>query len=171
MLKAMLPWIVIAALTGCSNSTGKVTPPATKATLPVSIPSGATVAMYLGGTVSDQTKLEFKDPITGEPMPLPDQPILKNEDIASVFRSEKAVNSSDGKFIGYETILNVELTADGSAKLAAATAKADGRTLAIVINGELIAAPNIFSQMTQNKFTVNGGSKKFVAAVEAITGK
>ena len=38
-------------------------------------------------------------------------------------------------------------------------------------NGELIAAPTITSQMTQKTFTVNGGSKTFISAVEAITGK
>jgi preprotein translocase subunit SecD len=165
-LRLLLLFALMVALTGCSPKGNRPIPS------PVRLPPGTTFEVFTVAAAESPDTISATDPnAAGAPLFLQTPAFLRTRDIATVSRSEVEVKTADGTPSGATTtILIVELTSGGSTKMAAATGASDGGRLAVVVNGEVISAPKISSQIQGTSFNVTGGSKPFMAAVEALTG-
>ena len=159
MLKLLQLIALTAALTGCSSKSA-----------PAKIAPGATLEVYIIAAVKAANTTEAVDPGTGGPLFLQTPPIITAADIATVFRSEieiKTVGSTPSQ--SNQITLDVKLTPAGAAKMAAATATPMGQPIAIVINGQVVSAPKLFSPI-QESFQISGIDKRFTPSIEALTG-
>jgi preprotein translocase subunit SecD len=152
----MLLIALVIALPGCSKNT------------PTKIPPGVTFEIYeIAAAHSADTK-ELPAPDSSGSLHLRPKPILTTEDVATVSHAVVEQVRDDGtpsERTGHA--LNVKLTSAGAAKMEAATVNAQGGSLAVVVNHQVIAIPRVFSPI-KDSFQISGGDAKFVAAVGSL---
>ncbi len=158
MPRLLIPFVLTAALSGCSSRS-----------IPAKIPPGATLEIYKIATSATSDTTEAIDPVTGDPLYLQPPPILTTTDFATVTRSETEIETEDGTRSGRtQTALTFELTPAGSAQMSAATATPMRQPIAIVINGQVVATPRLISPI-KSSFQISGIDARFASAVDALT--
>ena len=159
MLKLLLLSGLTVALSGCSPKS-----------TPAKLAPGATLKVYTIASAKAPNTTEAVDPGTGGPLFLQTPPIITIADIANVARSEiesKTVSGTPSE--STLTALDVKLTPAGSTKMAAATATLPkGESIAVVINGQVVCTPKLFSPIKES-FQISGHDVRFTSAVEALT--
>lgn len=158
MLRLLLLFALTAALTGCSPQSA-----------PAKLAPGATLDVYIivGNKAPNTT--EAVDPGTGGPLFLQTPPIITAADVATVLRSEIEINTVGGTPTKRtQTALDVNLTPAGAAKMVAATATPMGQPIAVVINGQVVGTPKLFSPIKES-FQISGIHVRFTPAIEALT--
>jgi preprotein translocase subunit SecD len=158
MRQLLLVFALMAAQPGCSSRS-----------TPTKIPPGTTLEIYTIAASKAANTTEAVDPVSGDPLYLQSPPILTTTDIATVARSEIEIQSEDGTRSGRtQTALTFELTPAGSAQMSAATATPMRQPLAIVIGGQVVATPRLFSPI-EGSFEISGIDPRFSSTVDALT--
>ena len=116
-------------LTGCDST------PA-----PAKLPPGATLEVFTITATNGPNTTQAVDPTTGEPLFLQSPPIVTTIDVETVANGVIPVTKVDGsRSEASHPALDIKLTAQGAAKMSAATATPTGKPIAVVINGKVIS--------------------------------
>jgi len=147
-------------LTGCES-------PNTPAKLPV----GAKFEIFTIAATDASNTTQAIDATTGDPLFLQSPSIITTTDIDTVAHAVGYITHADGsRTEGNAPCLDIKLTAQGAAKMAAATAKPTGNPIAVVVNGKVISTPQLHSQI-HGSLQVSGdpNDQNFKSAVDALT--
>ena len=150
------------ALTGCDSS---------PAPAPAKLPLGATLEVFTIAATNGPNTTQAVDPTTGEPLFLQSPPIVTTTDVDTVANGVSYVTKADGSRTEMNIpCLDIKLTAQGAAKMSAATAAPTGKPIAFVVNGKVISTPKLFSPI-HGSFKISGDSndQNFKSAVNALT--
>jgi hypothetical protein len=133
---------------------------------PVKLPAGSTFEIYDVAPMQGPNTKPAVDPLSGRPVQLRLPPIIETADVATVARAVEEGRTTTGA-VSPRLALEVNPTSAGAAKLYNATATPAGQTLAVVINGRLVAVPRVHAPITSS-FQVSGNGPSFTAAVDAL---
>ena len=140
---------------------------------PVFVPPLGTVEIFATSAAAGPNTKAATDPKTGTAIHLISPPIITNADIAGVARSDMEVETIGGTQPS-TTIpsLEVKLNATGTPKMLNATTNPASPTIAVVVNGTLLAAPNIVTPI-DGSFRVTGDhtDPAFINAISLATGQ
>lgn len=128
--------LTVLSLTGCDAIKNPPRP----------LSKSAKVGMYIVSPTSTPGTIQGVDPATQTAIHLITPPIITETDVATIQRTEEPQEV---------TSLTWNLTPAGAKKFAAATATSTGMRIAFVVNGKVIAAPVIRSQLSTG-FQVSG---------------
>jgi len=143
----------------------------TQENVPTPIAPGAKFEIFATTTADNPTAKKAIDPASGSPLFLKTPPILTTQDVATVAQSEAEIKMADDKPSGHRQLrITVKLTELGGKKMATATANPNGDQVAVAVNGKVIAAPKVFSQI-QGSFEISGDNALVIFAFEALTNR
>ncbi len=134
---------VLSLLTMAKWATGCESPPA-----PAKLPVGAKFGIFTIAATEAPNTTQAVNPTTGAPLFLPSPSIITTTDIDTIANAVRYITHADGsRTEGNALCLDIKLTAQGAAKMAAATAKPTGNPIAVFVNGKVIATPQFASQI------------------------
>lgn len=124
----------------------------------------ATLEIHLVTSKADPGALKSIDPTTESEIYLANPPVIDAEDVATVVLTKEDQPGPPA--------LEVTLTPTGAKKLSAATTGAQGKELAIVVNGEVMSIASIHSPMSAG-FRITGGALQHDSEeiIKSLTGE
>ena len=138
---------------------------------PAKLPLGATFEVFTIAATNGPNTTQAVDPTTGEPLFLQSPPIVTTIDVDTVANGVSYATKADGSRIEMNIpCLDIKLTAQGAAKMSAATAVPTGKPIAFVVNGKVISTPNLNSQI-RGSLQISGdpNDQNFKSAANALT--
>ncbi len=164
MQNTLPPLLTLAFVAGCFQA---------QPAPPVFVPPRAAIEIYATSpNPGPNTKSEI-GPTSGSTINLVSPPIITNSDIAGVARSLMVVETVGGTSRSQSIpTLEVKLNATGTPKMLTATTNPASPTIAVAVNGAVLAVPNILTPIN-GSFRITGDhtDPAFLNAISSATGQ
>ena len=140
---------------------------------PVAVPAGVTIEIYATAAKAGPNTTPDVDPTTKATIHLITPPVIATTDIATVAKSEMAVETIGGAPPSDPVpSLEIVFTPAGAQKMKAATTTPTSTNLAIVVNGVVVSVPKIVTPIHGTcRVTGDHRDPVFLNALSAATGQ
>ncbi|TWU17784.1 preprotein translocase subunit SecD [Novipirellula galeiformis] len=164
-MKCMIPLaLTVVLLAGCEPGTTAIPGP---------VPPGVIIEIYAVAAVEGLGTKAAVDPTTKATINLVGPPVVQTSDIATVAKSMIEIETVGGVEPAESVpALEIVLNPAGTKKMLAATTSPNSSTLAVLVDGQVVSVPQIFSPIN-GSFRVTGDHRdpSFLNAISAVTGQ